>query len=66
MPGYTNVSKPTGAPYTNVNSSGREGFDDTNVSFDSSSTFFDGINDSVYIDISKPTSSTYTLISKPT
>lgn len=66
MPGYTNVAKPTGTPYTPVNSSGKEGFDDTAVLFDSATTFFDGINSAVYVNISKPTGSSYTNISKPT
>lgn len=66
MPGYTNIAKPTGTGYANVNSSGKEAFDDTTVTFDQSTTFFDGINNAVYINLSKPTSSSYTNIAKPT
>lgn len=63
---YTNIPKPTGANYTDVNSSGKEGFDDATVTFDASATFFDGINNAVYINVNKPTGSSYTNISKPT
>ena len=55
MPSYTNVSKPTGAGYTNVNSSGKESFNDAGVTFDQQSTFFDGVNNAVYTNSSKPT-----------
>mgnify|MGYP001617910755 CR=1 FL=1 len=63
---YTNVAKPTGASYTNVNSSGKEGFDDTAVTFDQASTFFDGVSNTVYTNLAKPTGASYTNISKPT
>lgn len=66
MPGYTNVAKPTGTGYTNVNSSGKEDFNDSSVTFDQSTTFFDGINNSIYIKVTKPTGSSYTNIAKPT
>lgn len=67
MPGYTNVAKPTGASYTNINPQGREGFDDPSVDFDSSTTFFDGGgSSSAWTNVSKPTGSNYTNIAKPT
>lgn len=66
MPGYTNIAKPTGTPYTQVNSSGKEGFNDSAVTFDQATTFFDGINNAVYTKLSKPTGTAYTNISKPT
>jgi len=66
MANYTNISKPTGASYTNVNSSGKEGFNDSAVTFDSATTFFDGVNNAVYTNVNKPSGSPYTNISKPT
>ena len=53
MPGYTNVPKPTGANYTNQNPVGKEQFDDKSVSYDSL-TFYDGVNQGAYTNISKP------------
>ena len=63
---YTNIAKPTGTPYTNSNSSGKEGFDDTEVTFDQASTFFDGVSNTAYTNLSKPTGSSYTSVAKPT
>lgn len=63
---YTRVSKPVGAPYTAVNAPGKEQYDDGGVTYDSSTTFYDGVNPNAYTNISKPVSSTYTIISKPT
>ena len=51
---YTDVAKPTGASYTNVNALGKEGFDDASVSFDSADTFFDGGNGTAWTNVSKP------------
>ncbi len=62
---YTKISKPTNASYTNINSSGKEGFDDVSVSFDNFGTFFDGVSNAAYTNVGKPTGSTYTNISKP-
>ena len=65
MPDYTNIAKPTGTPYTNANSSGKEGFNDADVTFDQASTFFDGVSNTAYMNISKPSSSVYTNVAKP-
>lgn len=66
MPGYTNVSKPTGATYTNVNPVGKQNFDDINTIYDALTTTYDGTESGVYTNISKPTGSVYTNIAKPT
>lgn len=63
---YTNIAKPTGSSYTNLNPLGKEGFDDASVSFDSADTFFDGGNGTAWTNVSKPTGSSYTNILKPT
>ena len=63
---YVNVLKPTGTPYTNSNSSGKEGFDDAGVTFDASGTFFDSISNLAWTNLAKPTGSVYTSVSKPT
>lgn len=62
MPGYTNIPKPTGSSYINVNSSGKESFDDDGVTFDSANTFFDGINNAVWSNLNKPNFSNPTTI----
>ena len=66
MPGYTNVNKPTGASYSNVNPIGKQVYDDSNTTYDNSVTFYDGTESGVWTNISKPTGSSYTNIIKPT
>lgn len=63
---YTNISKPTGANYTNINPVGKQLFDDANTAYDSSTTDYDGSESGVWTNISKPTGSVYTAIAKPT
>lgn len=62
---YTNVPKPTGATYTRVNTT-KPSYDEPTLTYDDSSTYYDGFNPAAYTNVSKPTSSVYTKISKPT
>lgn len=66
MATYTNIPKPTGTPYINVIAGGVYHYDETIVSYDDSSIFYDGFNQVAYTNLAKPTSSTYTKIAKPT
>lgn len=63
---YTNVSKPTGTNYSNVNPIGKQVYDDANTAYDSSVTFYDGSESGIYTNIAKPIGSSYTNILKPT
>ena len=65
MPGYTNIPKPTGTPYTRVNTA-KPNYDDINATYDDPTVFYDGISQLAYTNIAKPTSSVYTKIAKPT
>ena len=51
---YTNIPKPTGTSYTNINLVGRTLYDESTIAYDDSSTFYDGINQNLYTNISKP------------
>lgn len=62
---YTNIPKPSGTAYTNVNLVGREQYDDPNVMYDDPNVFFDGTNNSQYTKVSKPVGTSYTLVAKP-
>jgi hypothetical protein len=62
---YTNVSKPTGANYTNANPIGKQVFDDVDTAYDSSTSFYDSGESGVYTGVSRPTGSVYTKINKP-
>lgn len=62
---YTNVTKPSGTSYSTVNPTGREQFDQADVTYDSSTVFYDSINQSQYTTITKPSGTSYTNIAKP-
>ena len=62
---YTNVNKPVLPDYSNVNSSGKEQYDQVSLSYDDSSTYYDGVNPNMYSNVSKPVLPTYTNIAKP-
>lgn len=63
---YTYIAKPTSSVYTNLNPQGREQYDQSDVTYDSATTFYDGVDLNAYTSIAKPTSSVYTNIAKPT
>lgn len=63
---YTKVPKPTGLNYTNVNPSGKQQYDQANITYDDVNTFYDGINPGMYTNVAKPTTSAYTKVPKPT
>lgn len=62
---YTNITKPSSTSYTNLNAAGKQQYDQSDITYDDSSVFYDGINASQYTNLSKPSSTTYTNISKP-
>ena len=63
---YTNVPKPTGPAYTNLNAQGKEQYDQSSILYDDPNIFYDGVNQSQYTNVAKPASTTYTNIAKPT
>lgn len=63
---WTKVTKPTTNAWTNTNPDGRTQYDQANVTYDSSSMFYDGVNNSAWTNLSKPISSVWTKVVKPT
>ena len=57
---YTNVAKPTGTPYTKVNSFINT-YDDSTVTYDSSSAYYDGYLTTAYTNLAKPTGGVVTI-----
>lgn len=66
MTTYTNITKPTGTTYTNTNTIGKQQYDQTDITYDDATVFYDGTNEAQYTNITKPTGTTYTNINKPT
>ena len=65
MPSYTSVPKPTGTGYTNLNIGDKTQYNDTEITYDESTIFYDGINESAWTDVTKPSGSSYTKVAKP-
>lgn len=65
MTTYTNISKPSATAYTNQNTTGKEQYDQSTITYDDISTYYDGINAMQYTNISKPVGTSYTNIAKP-
>lgn len=55
---WTNVPKPTGRPYTNVNPDGKTQYDQSNVTYDDPNVFYDGVNLFAWTEVAKPLSGT--------
>lgn len=62
---WTSVAKPSAQTYTNVNPVGREQYDQSNIEYDSSTTYYDGINPNQWTDVTKPITPTWTNVNKP-
>ena len=63
---WTNVSKPTSSVYARINTIGKEQYDQSDITYDSATVFYDGVNQSAWTSVAKPTSSVWTSIAKPT
>lgn len=56
---WTPVAKPVGTNYTNVNPAGKSQYDQSDIAYDDSSIFYDGVNLSAWIGIAKPVGQGY-------
>jgi hypothetical protein len=65
MTTYTNIAKPSGTSYTNINTIGKQQYDQASIEYDDTSVFYDGVNESMYTNITKPSGTSYTNIAKP-
>jgi hypothetical protein len=63
---YTNIPKPVSSTYSAVNTpQGKEAYDQSNISYDETTIFYDGVDSAAYTNLSKPASGGYTNIAKP-
>lgn len=56
---WTNIPKPNNANYTSVNPIGKEQYDQTDLIYDSTATYYDGVNLGAWTNVNKPTSAGY-------
>ena len=61
---YTNITKPSGTSYTNINPVGKQQYDEV-IDYDDSNTNYDGTDANLYTNVAKPSATTYTTIAKP-
>lgn len=54
MANYTKVPKPTTGNYTNINTIGKEQYDQAALTYDSALTFYDGVNTNQYTFVARP------------
>lgn len=62
---YTNINKPSNTSYTNLNTIGKQQYDQADITYDSSTIFYDGINPNEWTDITSPSATSWTPIAKP-
>ena len=62
---WTPVPKPSAQSYTNVNPMGKEQYDQPDIAYDSSTTYYDGVNPSQWTSVSKPVGPSWTNVAKP-
>lgn len=63
---WTNVGKPSGTMYINVNPQGKEQYDQSSILYDDVGTYYDGVNSTQWSDVSKPVGPIWTPVAKPT
>lgn len=56
---WTNIAKPTGNPYTNVNARGKTQYDQSDIDYDDALIYYDGVNPSQWTDVAKPSAGGY-------
>lgn len=63
---WTKVTKPSVATWTSVNPQGKEQYDQASLTYDSPTTYYDGVVPNQWTSVTKPVSSTWTKVAKPT
>lgn len=62
---YTSVAKPSQNSYTPFNTVGKEQYDQATLEYDDVNVFYDGTNQSLYTNVTKPSTTSYTNLAKP-
>lgn len=51
---WTTIAKPTSSVWSYTNAMGKEQYDQADVTYDSATTYYDGVNPSQWTDVAKP------------
>lgn len=62
---WTKIAKPNSQTYTNVNTQGKEQYDQVSLTYDDANTFYDGVNQTQYTKVAKPITPSWTKVTKP-
>lgn len=62
---YVNIGKPSVMTYVYQNTQGKEQYDQPSLQYDDANTFYDGTNQGLYTNVSKPSVTSYVNIAKP-
>ncbi len=62
---WTSIAKPVGTSWTSTNPQGKEQYDQVDITYDSATTYYDGTNPAQWTGVVKPTTPTWTKVSKP-
>jgi len=63
---WTPVAKPGAQTYTTVNPTSKTQYDQSDVTYDSTTVFYDGGDPNMWTDVSKPGAQSWTNVAKPT
>lgn len=65
MATWQNVPKPTASLWTSVNPAGKEQYDQASLTYDDSSTYYDGVNLAQWTAVAKPSVVGWMNVPKP-
>lgn len=58
---YTYIAKPAAGNYTNINTAGKQQYDQSDIFYDDPNVFYDGVDVSAYTNVAKPSSTQFTI-----
>lgn len=63
---WVNVAKPGASTWTDEHPQGKEQYDESTITYDDASVYYDGVNPNQWSTVSKPGAQSWTNVAKPT
>lgn len=63
---WNNAAKPSLLAWMNINPGGKEQYDQSNITYDEATVFYDGINPGMWSEVAKPSVQAWVKVAKPT